>query len=223
MQNCPIHMRGLWSGKTSRCEWRTQCDVHRQLRPLVDWQSRGQDFNGPFIIRAYLDVDVSELGVHSDRGSGFFTAHSGQCPFRWHCSCARPARAWTGRDGCRWALAQAQFSPCRPVDEPWWSNEVAACCNSPKHPSASGSPNKAATNCSTNCGRRHVECFGPSPRCLRHHAQTSQPHWQRSDLTCTDLLITAPSEPSQLPLHGLRHATVVTNCVSACLGGWHCA
>ena len=37
------------------------------------------------IIRADLDIHVSKLDVHSDRRSSF-TAHSGQCPFRWHCS-----------------------------------------------------------------------------------------------------------------------------------------
>ena len=68
VQTSTIHMRGLWSGKTSRCEQRAQCDVHRQLRPLVDGQFRGQDFDGPFIIRPDLDVHVSELGVYSDRG-----------------------------------------------------------------------------------------------------------------------------------------------------------
>ena len=91
VENCPIHMRGLRSGKTSVSGERSVMSTANGPLP-----GGHQDFGGPFIIRVDLDVHVSELGVHSDRGSGS-TAPSGQCPFRWHCSCTQPARTWTGR------------------------------------------------------------------------------------------------------------------------------
>ena len=75
------HTTGQRPGRRVNCE---PC-CHSPVAPPWWMGSPEAKTSMALVIRADLDVHVSKLDLHSDRGSSF-TAHSLQCPFRWHCS-----------------------------------------------------------------------------------------------------------------------------------------
>ena len=106
-QNCSINCSGIQTSAAAYCHCAPHSDVHCQLRTMVQFQTRSQNFNCPLVRRWDIFVHVPQFRVQFYSGASF-AAHARESPFDWEGSCTQKAGTWAR---CTVLSATIQGSP----------------------------------------------------------------------------------------------------------------